>query len=195
MMDIVISIIFGGMLFVCMMNAGDVAYENRQEAHSTMMVQQELTSIIQLLEGEFRNAGCGLPPSKPTVVQADTSSITFVGDLDGNGGVPDTISYFIGSTADMSSTPNELDRPLYRRINSNSPMAAGVLTVLEFRYFTVSGDELAPPVPEDRLPEIKTIEVSVEAQSPGGVQTEGGKTIFPTSMWQQTRLSSRNSNR
>jgi hypothetical protein len=195
MIDIIISIIFGGMLFICMMNAGDVAYENRQEAHSTMMVQEELTSAIQLLEGEFRNAGCGLAPSKPTVVHADTSSITFLGDLDGSGSLPDTISYFIGSTDEMSSTPNELDRPLYRQINSGSPMTVGVLTILQFRYFTVSGEELDSPVTVDRLPEIKTIEVSVESQSPGGVQTEGGKTIFPASMWQQTRLSSRNSNR
>ncbi len=195
MMDIILSIIFGGMFFICMMNAGDVAYENRQEAHSTMIVQEQLTSVIQLLEGEFRNAGCGLPPAKPTVLKADTSAITFIGDLDGASAYPDTITYTLGSTAALASTANELDRPLFRQVNHGQVMMVGVLTVLQFRYFSVSGAELPCPVPVDRLPEIKTIEVSAETQSPGGVQTQGGKTIFPASMWQQTRLSSRNSGR
>ncbi len=195
MMDIILSIIFGGMFFICMMNAGDVAYENRQEAHSTMIVQEQLTSVIQLLEGEFRNAGCGLPPAKPTVIKADTSAITFIGDLDGVSTTPDTISYILGNTAALASTANELDRPLFRQVNHGPVMMVGVLTVLQFRYFSVSGAEIPPPVPVDRLPEIKTIEVSAETQSPGGVQTQGGKTIFPASMWQQTRLSSRNSGR
>lgn len=195
MMDIILSIIFGGMFFICMMNAGDVAYENRQEAHSTMIVQEQLTSVIQLLEGEFRNAGCGLPPAKPTVINADTSTITFIGDLDGVGSAPDTITYTLGNTGALSSTSNELDRPLLRRVNHGPEMMVGVLTVLQFRYFSVSGAELAAPVPTDKLPQIKTIEVSAETQSPGGIQTQGGKTIFPASMWQQTRLSSRNSGR
>lgn len=195
MIDIIGSSIFGGMLLLCMLNAGDVSNENRQEAHSTMMVQQELTSVIQLLEGEFRNAGCGLPPSKPSVIAADSTTITFIGNLDGQGGVPDTITYFLGSTTELSSTTNEFDRPLYRQINSTPPMIAGVVTLLRFQYFNLSGDELPFPVPVDRLPEIKTIELSVETQSSAGVQTQGGKTIFPASMWQQTRLSSRNSNR
>ena len=195
MLDIIFSTILGGMLLVSMFNAGDISNENRQEAHSTMLVQEELTSVIQLLEGEFRNAGCGLPPSKPAVINADSSTITFIGDLDGNGGAPDTIRYSLGSTEEMSSTPNEFDRPLYRRINSGPPMVAGVVTLFRFQYFNVSGSELPCPVSTDKLPEIKTIELSVETQSPAGVQVQNGKTIFPESMWQQTRLSSRNSNR
>ncbi len=195
MMDIILSVIFGGMFFVCMMNAGDVAYENRQEAHSTMIVQEQLTSVIQLLEGEFRNAGCGLAPAKPTILKADTSLITFIGDLDGNGMNPDTITYRLGNVAEMASTANELDRPLYRKVNTEPFTIVGVLTVLQFRYYSVAGTELVAPVPTDQLLEIKTIEVSAETQSPGGVQSQGGKTIFPASMWQQTRLSSRNSSR
>lgn len=195
MLDILISIVFGGMLFLNLIDSGNIAYENRQEGQSMMIVQQDLTTMVQMLEGEFRNAGCGLSATTPTVLRGETSLITFAGDQDGNGGAPDTLTYYLGSTSEMDGTPNENDRPLYRRMNGGAPLLVGVLTILQFRYFSISGDELGSPVSVDRLSEIRTIEVSAETQSPGGVQTKDGKTIFPASMWQQTRLSSRNSNR
>jgi hypothetical protein len=195
MLDILISIVFGGMLFLNLIDSGNIAYENRQEGQSMMIVQQDLTVMVQMLEGEFRNAGCGVATTSPTVLRGETSYISFAGDQDGNGSPPDTMTYYLGNTSEMSGTPNENDRPLYRRMNGGAPMLVGALTILQFRYFNMNGEEMPVPVPVDRLAEVRTIEVSAETQSPGGVQTQGGKTIFPASMWQQTRLSSRNSNR
>lgn len=194
-LDILISIIFGGMLLLIVWAANDNAFENQQESHGTMLVQENMTGIIQQLEGEFRNAGSGMPGMNRAILRADTSSITFVADLDGNPSSLDTLSYELGTTAEMASSPNELDRPLYRRDNNGPRLLGGIVTVLRFKYFDVASNEIPCPVSADRLAEIHTVEVTAEVQNPYGVHMQSGEKIYPTSMWQQTRLASRNTKR
>ena len=137
-LDLLISIIFGGILTLLVLNSKDVAHESLQETHAGMLVQEELTSVIQQLEGEFRNAGSGVPATVAPVVRAESTAITFLADLDGDRSAADTVSYELGKTDEMLGTPNPVDRPLYRTVNSQR-LLNGSLTVLLFRYFDVGG--------------------------------------------------------
>ena len=67
LMDIIYSMLFGGTLFIIVLNANDIAAENQSTYHGDMMVQQMLTSTAQLVEGEFRNMGFGVPEHRATV--------------------------------------------------------------------------------------------------------------------------------
>lgn len=192
LLDVIFSIIIGGFLFLLVLNTNDMAFDNQQETHGTMLVQEEMTAFIEQLEGEFRNAGSGSPMISQTILRADSTAIEFISDLDGNVASIDTISYVLGTPAELLTTRNERDCPLYRSVNGSPWQTAAHLTVLRCRYFDATGSQLPVPVPSDRLAEVHSIEVTAEIQNPYGVHMQTGQEIYPTSMWQQTRLSARN---
>ncbi len=202
LMDIIYSVLFGGTLFVIVLNANDIAAENQSTYHGDMMVQQMLTSTAQLVEGEFRNMGFGMPEHSTTVRWADSSSIAFLTDLGRDGGLIDTVRYSLGPTSELAGTPNELDRNLYRSVDGGARAIVGVVTTFKLAYYTREGNVLPLPVPTDRLSEIHVVEVTMEVQNSAALARdpqqvkEGQRTaLYSSSMWQQTRLASQNSRR
>lgn len=201
LMDIIYSMLFGGTLFIIVLNANDIAAENQSTYHGDMMVQQMLTSTAQLVEGEFRNMGFGLADHTPAVRMADSTSIAFLTDL-GRDGVMDTVRYSLGSTTELAATPNELDCNLYRSENASGRAIVGVVTTFKLAYYSMDGELLPVPVPSDRLGEIHVVEVTMEVQNSSAlarnsVQVKDGErsALYSSSLWQQTRLASQNSRR
>ena len=142
-------------------------------------------------------------PGEITALLGPTGSgkSRFLYDIDRNG-TPDTIQYLVGSPAAMPGTQNELDRPLYRRVN-NGPMATiGVVTQFRLLYMDRHGMLLPLPVPSSQLSEIHTVEITMEVQNPyatlrpkGSVQSGERDALYSSSLWQQTRLAAQNSRR
>jgi hypothetical protein len=200
-MDVVFSMILGGLLLLVVIDANEIASENQSLYNGNMLVQELLITTAQMIEGEFRNMGFGVPETTGTIISADTSEITFLIDLDRNDTI-DTVSYGVGPAAELSSTQNELDRYLYRSVNYGPTFKIGVVTVFNLQYFTRAGETLSTPVQGDRLPEIHVVEVTLEVQNPyallrkeSHVQTGERNALYSSSLWQQTRLSSQNSRR
>ena len=94
-LDVIISMIMGGMLLLNILRAQDIVAENTSEYQGDVLVQEMLITQVQYIEGEFRNMGYGVPPGKQTILAADTSSITFLTDLDRDGTL-DTLTYSLG---------------------------------------------------------------------------------------------------
>ena len=202
LLDIIYSMLFGGTLFIIVLNANDIAAENQSTYHGDMMVQQMLTNTAQLIEGEFRNMGFGMPEKSATVRAADSSSISFLTDLGRDGGFIDTIRYSIGPVSELAATQNELDRNLYRSVNGGQRAIVGIVTTFRLQYFTMDGELLSVPVPSDRLSEVQVVEVTMEVQNSNAlarssVQVKEGErsALYSSSLWQQTRLASQNSRR
>ena len=202
LMDIIYSVLFGGTMFLIVLNANDIAVENQTTYNGDMMVQQMLTSTAQLVEGEFRNMGFNVSENTNTVRSADSSSIAFLCDLGRDGGMIDTIRYWTGPTSELAGTPNELDRNLYRSVNGGQKAIVGVVTTFHLGYYTHEGDLLKLPVPSDRLSEVHVVEVTMEVQNSAALardpkQVKDGQrsALYSSSLWQQTRLASQNSRR
>lgn len=196
--DIIASMLFGSMLFMIVLTSNEIASETQSVYSGDMLVQEMLTSTVQLMEGEFRNMGYGIPQHQRTILAADTSQIKFLTDANRVGAV-DTVTYSLGSISELSETMNELDRFLYRKVNTDPPMRVGVVTVFRLTYYTQSGELLSSPVPSDRLTEIFSVELSVEVQNPYApariasmVQSGERNALYSSSLWQQTRLASQN---
>jgi hypothetical protein len=202
LMDIIYSALFGGTLFIIVLNANDIAAENQSTYHGDMMVQQMLTATAQLVEGEFRNMGFGVSEKTYAVRAADSTSISFLCDLGRDGGFIDTVRYSLGPTSELSGTPNELDRNLYRSVNGGQKAIVGVVTTFHLAYYTRDGELLSVPVATDRLTEVHVVEVTMEVQNsaalardPAQVKTGERSALYSSSLWQQTRLASQNSRR
>jgi len=198
--DYISSVLMGGMLMINVFTANDVANETYSVYDGDMSVQEQLVTTVQVLEGEFRNMGYGVPETQRTVLQADSSSITFLLDVD-RSGVVDTLHYFIGDVSEMSFTENEHDRYLYRTLNGSSTMKVGVVTIFSLRYITMGGDVLPVPVANNRLSEVHEVEITLEVQNPYAMHAAGtsgagsSNMLHSSSYWQQTRLASQNSRR
>jgi hypothetical protein len=197
-MDIIASMLFGSMLFMIVLTSNDIASETQTVYSGDMLVQEMLTSTVQLMEGEFRNMGYGVPRNQRTILSADSSSISYLSSLS-EGAAPDTITYWLGSTAELYETQNEMDRFLYRRINGGTSLRVGAVTIFKLTYSAQSGELLPTPVAWDRLTEIYSVELSVEVQNPYApsrvasmVQTGERSALYSSSLWQQTRLASMN---
>jgi len=196
-LDILVSFIVGGILLMIMLTSNDIAAENHTVYNGDMLVQEMLTSTVQILESEFRNMGFGLSEFQTTILAADTSSITFLYDVD-RSGVVDTIRYFIGPISALSGTQNEIDRLLHRRVGNGIVAAIGAVTIFQLNYMTQDGVFLPRPVPSGQLSEIHTVEVTIEVQNPYAPLNPLGNSpeaLFSSSLWQQTRLASQNSRR
>lgn len=201
LIDYLSSLILGAALLGIILNANEMASENQSVYNGDMLVQEMLVQTAHLIEGEFRNMGLGVPESDKTVMSADSSSITFLYDYDRKG-VVDTIRYYVGTTAEMVGTQNDLDRPLYRTLNGGTPAKVGVVTVFKLRYLTREAEVLATPVVANRLGEIHSVEITMEVQNPyavksiAGASGSGGRdALYSSSLWQQTRLASQNTRR
>ncbi len=201
-LDLIASTLFGSMLLMIMLNANDMAVETQSLYNGDLLVQEMLVSTARLVEGEFRNMGFGVADGDKTVMFADTNRISFLTDLDRDGGAIDTITYSVGPISEMSKTQNELDRYLYRKVNGGASYKVGAVTVFKMQYVTRSGDVLSTPVPWDELSEIYIIEVTMEVQNPYAISYKaaqlnpGDRTaMWSSSLWQQTRLASQNSRR
>jgi hypothetical protein len=200
--DIVTSMIFGGTLFMIVLNANGIATETQTTYHGDMLVQEILVGTVQMVEGELRNMGFGVPENERTITFADSTGINFLIDLGRDGGVPDTVKYSIGPVSELSDTPNELDRFLKRKVNNQPILTVGTVTTFGLKYFTREGDQLATPVAADRLNEIHIVEVTMEVQNPFALarpeeQVQAGErdALYSSSLWQQTRLASQNTRR
>ena len=195
--DIIMSMIFGSTLFMIVLSANDIASETQTVYNNDMIVQEMLTSTVQLLEGEFRNMGYGVDPLQTTVVYADTGRISFLSDLGRDGGTIDTITYTVGNPSELLDTQNEMDRYVYRQVNHDPVMRVGVVTVFRLTYRAQSAEILPTPVPVDRRSEIYSVEVTIEVQNPYApyrppdmVKSGERNALFSSSLWQQTRLAS-----
>jgi hypothetical protein len=199
MLDIILSLLIGGLLLLSVINASSVINQNALIINGEMAVQQSLVSTAQLVEGEFRNMGLNVPENDPTITTATDTSISFRCDVDRDGTI-DVVSYWQGPTSELARTQNEFDRFLHRRVNSGPVQSIGVVTRFNLRYFSQRElDTLVPPMTSADLSAIKIIEITMEVQSqfgyykdPKDLQTGERKSLYPSSFWRQTRLASQN---
>jgi hypothetical protein len=199
--DYISSVLMGGMLMINIFSANDIANETYSVYQGDMTVQETLVTTVQVLEGEFRNMGFGVPETEPTVLRARETDISFLIDLDRSGAPLDTVRYFTGDSTEVFQTENEHDRYVYRTVNGISGARIGLVTMFRLRYLTMDGIEIPAPVPNDRLAEIHEVEITLEVQSPYGMHAAGTSgagsqnMLYSSSYWQQTRLASQNSRR
>ncbi len=199
--DYISSVLMGGMLMINIFSANDVANETYSVYQGDMTVQETLVTTVQVLEGEFRNMGFGVPETEQTVLLAHDTDISFLVDLDRDGGSLDTVRYFTGDSTEMDFTENEHDRFVYRTVNGVAGSKIGVVTMFRLRYLTMGGEEIPTPVPTDRLAEIHEVEITLEVQSSYAMHAAGSggtgsqNMLHSSSYWQQTRLASQNSRR
>jgi len=202
--DLIGSLVVFGWLMLMALTANTANSENVQTAHADLLVQENLVTLTQVMEYDFRKIGFCLEPHRipdPTraVVEADSTRVTFLSDVDlgsGPDGNVDTVRYLLGPAGELAGTPNPRDRLLYRLVNGETPRRVN-LGVTEFKlaYFDRTNVQIPSPVTGADLQRIVSIQVTLSVENVMGnevVETAPINRQYVSAFWQQRRLSSRN---
>lgn len=190
LIDVLGATIVGGLLLLILWRLDDSAVENTYVYSSELTVQENLVSVVQLLEYDFRKIGyCAdwekIPDPSKAIIMADSNSIKFETDINNDGNV-DTLYYYLGPKSELSNTPNPNDRLLYRVVNNETPRSAN-LGIVQFNliYFDALGNKLNFPITQPG--EIYTIEINITVENPAAYDNN-----YSTAFWRQIRLAARN---
>jgi len=194
-LDILGSILIGGLLMLILFRLNDAAAENTYNNGQDLTIQENLTSVVEVLENDLRKLGyCKdwnkIPVPTKAILNADSTSITFLTDVNNDGNV-DTIHYYTGPTSELSSTPNPNDRLLYRVVNSEPARSVNLgITEFSFLYFDTFGDTLSFPI--NSTGQIASIQVSLRVEDTEPRVDQNGQMQYVNAFWRQVRLEARN---
>lgn len=190
LLDIISSTVIGGMLLLILFRLNDTAVENTYMYGGELVVQENLVSVVTVLEHDFRKIGyCknweNIPDPSQAILEADTTKIKFLTDVDNDANV-DTMYYYLGLASELSMTPNPRDRPLYRVVNNATPVKVNLgVTQFELKYFDALGNPISFPV---TVPgEIYTMQINITVEDVAGYDQQ-----YSSSFWRQIRLVARN---
>lgn len=190
MLDILGSIIIGGILMTITWRLSDAATEKTYNNSGELSLQQNLATVAQILENDFRKIGfCAnwnnFPDPTRAIVTADSSEIKFLTDLDLDGEM-DSIRYYLGPTSELTGTPNPRDRLLYRIENTEVPRSSNLgVTRFYLVYYDALGGVIPTPVTTPGL--VSSLEINLTVESVAAYNQE-----YSSAFWRQIRLAARN---
>jgi len=189
-LDILGSIIIGGVLMTIIFRLSDAATEKTYNNSGELSLQQNLTTVAQIIEYDFRKIGyCAdwnkLPDPSKAILFADTSEIKFLTDIEPDGNL-DSLHYYLGPVSELSVTENPRDRILYRVINDEAPVQSNLgITQFYMIYYDALGDTIYFPV--DNYGLIASIEINVTVENVAAYDTS-----YSRAYWRQIRMVARN---
>jgi hypothetical protein len=198
------SLTFGTLLLMAIRLNGSVN-ENLQKYNGDLIVQENLVTVVNMIEYDFRKIGycqdpLQLPDPTTAIILADSNRIKFKTDLatkakpDGDGNL-DVLYYYLGPTSELSMTPNPRDRMLYRVENNQPPRGANLgVTLFDLKYFDALNDTLHFPITTPSRIWAMQITIQVENLAATTLRYNTAKfdNQYSSAFWRQVRLVSRN---
>ena len=194
-LDIIGSITLAGLVILMGLQTNTNIVNSNDSYKVDVVVQENLVSLVQTIEYDFRKMGYRVDDPTKVMLRADSTHISFLGDIDDNG-VIDTVDWYLGSP--VTTTPNPNDRSLYRKIlpapATGSSITTSVPGVAEFamKYLNQDGQ------PAQTLGQIWIVETTLRVESQWKVQDRAVLDQkyqdwgYSAAFWRQTRLASRN---
>lgn len=188
--DILGSMAIGSMLFLILLRMNNVSTENIYTYGGELQVQENLVSVVELIEYDFRKIGyckdyTKIPNPATSIILADSNRIAFRTDVNDDG-IVDTLRYFLGSANELQMTPNPRDRILYRVVNSETPRGSNLgVTQFSLRYFDALGNILSFPITTPA--QISSMEINVTVENTAAYDQN-----YSSAFWRQIRLAARN---
>lgn len=206
LLDIVGATIIGGFMLILINSLSGRASENSTLYRGDLIAQQNLISLVELLEHDFGRIGyCenvdSMRSPEKMITAADSTSISFWTDLaqsttDFRGdGIPDKIIYELG--ADINDTPNPDDKLLYRYKEGTTKGASNLgITKFSISYFDNMNNQLTHPINTEL---IAYMQIDLRVEDSYGYDTENDEKShnekFPTVFWRQIRMATKNMSR
>ena len=191
LIDIVSSMLISGLLLLVALQMDAKSVQNTFDSQASLTVQQNLTSLVESLEYDFRKIGyCKnpniVPQSDEFIQSGDSTSISFLSDIADSGAL-DTVKYWLGSTP-IQGCLNQNVRMLYRRVDSGTILASNLgITEFKLKYLDSNGNPIQGNITAPNGVQLMVVEVKVEPTASYNAEYDS---IY--AVWRQTRLVSQN---
>ncbi len=195
-MDMIGSFVVAGILLLMGLQLNASANEVTLVYNGNALLQENLTTLVGILERDFRKIGyckdwTKIADPSLSIRIADSNRIRFLTDVN-NAGVLDSITYYLGPTSELASTPNPNDRYLYRVVDNGTPFPMNLgVTQFSFLYFDAQNDTIPFPVSDPRLVYYMQVSVAIQSAFPYKQQYMNDPSQYEV-FWKQIRLVTQN---
>ena len=175
LVEMVLALAISTIVLAAVYSVFTIANKNFTTQNAAANVQQNLRSAIRLIARDIRHAG--LDPSGSDnfgITYASQSKIRFTMDRDTYNGIVDEAN-LEEITYDFQNDQDQVVQTLYEgKPSENTAALIRNITNLNFSYRDADNTDLIdsgltpPRVPDDKLAEIRTVEISVTHQEAAG---------------------------
>ena len=175
LVEMVLALAISTIVLAAVYSVFTIANKNFTTQNAAANVQQNLRSAIRLMARDIRHAG--LDPSGSDnfgITYASQSKIRFTMDRDTYNGIVDEAN-LEEITYDFQNDQDQVVQTLYEgKPSENTAALIRNITNLNFSYRDADNTDLIdsgltpPRVPDDKLAEIRTVEISVTHQEAAG---------------------------
>jgi prepilin-type N-terminal cleavage/methylation domain-containing protein len=175
LVEMVLALAISTIVLAAVYSVFTIANKNFTTQNAAANVQQNLRSAIRLMARDIRHAG--LDPSGSDnfgITYASPSKIRFTMDRDTYNGIVDEAN-FEEITYDFQNNQEQVVQTLYEaKPSENTAALINNITNLSFSYFDADNTDLIdsgitpPRVPDDKLADIRVVEIEVTHQEPAG---------------------------
>jgi hypothetical protein len=164
LLDILGSAILGGIVVLLTIGINLRLSTGSSETLNSTLTQRDAVESSEILEYDLYKVGYRIPGEKIAI--ADSTTIKYYADVNDDG-TADTVYYYMGTTAEMSSTMNPNDKPLYRVQNNEPPYISSVVTEFRLAYVDSAGNQFSYSSLNSAVQRarIRGIETTVEFES------------------------------
>jgi len=153
------SFLIGGMILLSILALNAEIMETASLNNMGTNSQENVTTIVSILEYDFRKMGYGVPDGTDAISAMTDSTVTFLADIDDDNNV-DTVAYSLSATSALSDTENPNDRYLYRSVNGTSFDVAIGIRSWNIEYYDNSGTITATAA------NVRSIRISFTVETP-----------------------------
>jgi len=195
-LDIIGSFLVAGLLFLMGLRLNAGANETTAVYNDNLTLQRNMTSLVGLLEQDFRRIGyCQnwrkIPDPSKSVRIAEANRLRFLTDINNNGNL-DSITYYLGPPSELTSTPNPRDCYLYRQVNAQTPQRINFgVSQFNLRYYDALNDSIQFPITDPRRVFFMEVSVAMETAFPYKQEYTNDPSAYQT-FWKQIRLVTKN---
>ena len=178
LVEMVLALAISTIVLAAVYSVFTIANKNFTTQNAAAHVQQNLRSAIRLMARDIRHAG--LDPSDSDnfgITYASQSKIRFTMDSEISGPFNGTVDEADWEEITYDFQGSQVMQTLYETVTTSTADTAALIsniTNLNFAYFDADNTDLidaglSPPrVPDDKLADIRTVEILVTHQEPAG---------------------------
>lgn len=187
--NLVTSFTVGGLLMLAMITLNSQLMESSASTTMNFQAKANVEAISRVVSNDILKAGYTVPNSTAVFTYADSTELTFKGDVF-NEGVIATITWeWDNPDTEYTRGTNPNDFVLRRTVNNGTSIETSEFPATYFKlsYFDADDDVMPPPVTNLNL--IRRIEVELICQStaPAGRNSYGADT-YESSFWSRKFL-------
>ena len=159
-LDTIGSTFIGALLMISLLAFYNNFSTERYMSDLWVISQGNASALSEVIEYDFRKIGYNSPNPENSILSADSSSISFLADLNDDGSI-DSVRYYVGNSSEAAGTENPNDVLFYRIVNGQNTRGSALgLTKFKLVYFDSTGTVTS------MLDRIKEIEVLLTVESP-----------------------------